>query len=143
MRGHRLPSRYHARRLAGSSSDRDSRASDGGAGVSCLFSYSPPTNLSAPYYELPVSCGPYADSLRVLTNATSVSLRIFYDATFLEAYFEGGRVAITAVASLAGSPAIALTSTAPTMRVANATLYPMRSIWTEPEAVRKQPRVYN
>ena len=93
--------------------------------------------------QVPVSCGAYTDSLRVLKNATSVSLRIFYDATFLEAFYENGRVAFTAPADvISGTPQLVLTSTAPALHVAATKLYAVRSIWATAEAVRNAPRVY-
>ena len=111
--------------------------------LSCLFHWNPPTNKSAPYYEVPVSCGKLQDSLRVLTSASTVRLRLFLDATFIEAYFENGRVAMTLDAALSsGAPKLALTSTVPSMQVESAAVYSMRSIWTTPEAVRNAPRVY-
>ena len=73
-----------------------------------------------------------------------VRLRLFLDATFLEAYFDNGRVAITADVALAqGEPKIALTSTAPSLTIASATVYALKSIWTSPEAVRRAPRIYH
>ena len=112
--------------------------------LSCLFHWNPPTNQSAPYYEVPVSCGRLQDSLRVLTAQSTVRLRVFFDATFLEAYFENGRVAMTLDAALSsGAPKLALTSTIPSMQVQSAAVYSMRSIWTTAEAVRRAPRVYH
>ena len=112
--------------------------------LSCLFHWNPPTNQSAPYYEVPVSCGHLQDSLRVLTAQSTVRLRVFFDATFLEAYFENGRVAMTLDAALSsGAPKLALTSTIPSMQVQSAAVYSMRSIWTTAEAVRRAPRVYH
>jgi sucrose-6-phosphate hydrolase SacC (GH32 family) len=52
--------------------------------------------------EVPVSCSgrhttrtPLKDTLRILSTETSVELRVFYDATFAEAFFQQGRVAMT------------------------------------------------
>lgn len=114
--------------------------------VACLFQWTPPSASAddRPYYEVPVACGKFADSLRVLKNATTVSLRLYYDATFLEAYFENGRVAITAPVDLmSDEPQLALTSTAPSLMVKKTQVYKMKSIWTTPEAVRQAPRVYD
>jgi len=88
-----------------------------------------------------VGCGGVRDTLRLLGSETVVSLRIFSDATFVEAYFQNGRVAITEVAALHEASSIALTSSA-TTKVRSAVAYPMESIWTTPQAVREQPRVY-
>ena len=55
------------------------------------------------------------DTLRVLPSETKVSLRIFLDATMIEAYFQNGRVAMTESLSLSAGAmgsGIALTSKA-------------------------------
>ena len=64
--------------------------------------------------------------------------------TFLEAYFENGRVAMTVPIALAGgAPQLALTSSAPAVTLASAAVYRLKGIWTTPEAVRRAPRIYN
>ena len=45
-----------------------------------------------------VACGETVDSLQLLARETSLELRVFADWTFVEAYFQGGRVAMTAAA---------------------------------------------
>jgi hypothetical protein len=112
--------------------------------LSCLFTYAPPnrTQSAAAYYDVHVSCAGQHDTLRVLTASESVSLRLFIDATFVEAYFEDGRVAMTAAANLQGEPQLALT-TSGDVQLARAVVYPIRPIWTTPDAVRAAPRVFH
>ena len=117
--------------------------------LSCLLSYSPPADYTRQsekaYYEVPVQCGPYKDTLRILNSATTVTMRLYLDATFVEAYFESGRVAITTPVDVisGGKSRIALTSTLSSTQVSSVEVYKMKSIWVSPEEVRKAPRVYN
>ena len=112
--------------------------------IDCSVSYSSPTNTSASYYDVPVRCGKASDVLRILTSERTLSLRVFSDATFMEAYFQDGRVAITETLPVRAheSTAVAIGSNTASV-VQSVALYPMRSIWTTPDAVRKAPRVYN
>ena len=109
----------------------------------CTVDYTPPTaeQLAAPYYEVPVACGGTADKLRLLPGEKEVEIRVFADHTFLEAYFQQGRIAMTVTAAIPDGSDVGFTSSADlTMKAA--TVYPMKSIWVTPEAVRAQPRVY-
>lgn len=112
----------------------------GGSSLSCTLDYAPPTNASATYYEVPVKCGGTADSLRLVKGERQVEIRVFSDVTFVEAYFQAGRVAMTITNNMGASTDMALTSTVAT--TADVSVYPMKGIWTTPEAVRKAPRVY-
>jgi sucrose-6-phosphate hydrolase SacC (GH32 family) len=124
---------------------------------SCTVDYTPPAAGSdAAYVEVPVSCSgrrttrtPLKDTLRILSTETSVELRVFYDATFAEAFFQQGRVAMTFFPqntagekiAIADGDDLSFSSTAPTY---NATVdaYPISQIWTTPDAVRAAPREY-
>ena len=123
-------------------------ASTGGADgdpVECTVSYSAAPNASAPYYDVPVQCGGDTAQLRLLPGETTVTLRLFYDATFVEAFFQGGRAAITEPVALATGTAgsrLSLIADGAGVTVTDAALYPMRSIWADAETVRKAPRVY-
>ena len=109
--------------------------------LSCHIDYKPQTNHSAPFNELPVECGSSSDTLRVLPTETSISLRVFLDATFIEAFFQRGRVAITEVVALTDATQIAITASADA-KLRSAVVYPIKSIWVSPEEVRNAPRVY-
>merc|ERR1719414_2859997 len=63
--------------------------------LTCQVEYSPPGDKSKPIHEVPVSCGKLRDVLRLTPGEKTVELRIFADATFLEAYFQRGRVVMT------------------------------------------------
>merc|ERR1711972_1061848 len=110
-------------------------------GIACTVEYTPPTNMSAPFYEVPVSCGPVKDSLRLLPTEKTLEIRVFSDWTFIEAYFQKGRVAMTAVNSFKSATGFSLSSSA-AVTVESATVYPMKGIWTTPDQVRNAPRVY-
>ncbi|KAL1518961.1 hypothetical protein AB1Y20_003231 [Prymnesium parvum] len=109
--------------------------------VLCEVDYAPPdANATADYYEVPVFCGDFRDSLRLARTETSLEVRIFADWTIMETYFQQGRVAITSPAALDDDAHILLSSSA---RVSvDSSLYSVKSIWTTPDAVRAAPRVY-
>ena len=92
-------------------------------------------------YEVGVECGGNTDTLRLLSREASVELRIFMDWTFIEAYFQRGRAAITRSAALDENTTVALSSDA-NVTVASARVYPMASIWASEAEVRAAPRVY-
>jgi hypothetical protein len=71
--------------------------------LQCSIEYTPATNASAAYYEVPVTCGGTTDTLRLLPSEKSVELRVFSDHSFIEAFFQRGRVAMT-VPSTLGQP---------------------------------------
>lgn len=60
---------------------------------------------------------------------------------FLEAYFAQGRVAMTVVAPLDDDSNVQLTAQSD-VTAASVDVYPIKSIWVTPDAVRAQPRVY-
>ena len=90
---------------------------------------------------MPVSCGTVKDTLRILRTETTVELRVFYDATFAEAYFQQGRVAMTVPVPLADVDDLSFSSTAPHYN-ATVDVYAIKQIWTTPDAVRAAPRTY-
>jgi len=112
-----------------------------GSTIACTVAYAPPTNASAPFYEVPVVCGTTKDTLRLTSSETTVEIRAFSDWTFVEAYFQQGRTAMTVVGGLGDTTGLSLTSTE-ALTAASVSAYPMKGIWTTPEAVRKAPRVY-
>ena len=68
-------------------------------GVKLMLEYAPPTNSSAPFYDVPVRCiakGPnFNDTLRILSGETSVELKVYSDATFVEAFWGKQRTRLT------------------------------------------------
>ena len=110
--------------------------------LSCTVEWTPPAAGSdAAYVEVPVSCGTVKDTLRILRTETIVELRVFYDATFAEAYFQQGRVAMTVPVPLADADDLSFSSTAPHYD-ASVDVYAIKQIWTTPDAVRAAPRTY-
>merc|ERR1712048_416822 len=110
--------------------------------VACTVEYAPPSDESAAFYEVPVSCGGTKDTLRLTPSEKTLELRIFADWTFLEAYFQKGRVAMTVTEALKDDTEASLTTTAP-VTVQEVIAYPMKSIWVSPDVVRDAARVYN
>ena len=113
------------------------------APLACTIEFSPPADASKAY-DVPVTCGGYKDTLTLVPGEVSVELRIFLDWTMVEVYFQQGRVAMTAALAMDDSTAVALTSADPPAALATADVevYPMKSIWTTADAVRKQKRVF-
>jgi hypothetical protein len=111
--------------------------------LKCTVSYVPPAGEAAskPWYAVQVECGGVSDTLRLVASETTVEVRVFADATFVEAYFQKGRVAMTVSAKLDANSQIAVESTAP-VTVSDSRVYPMRSIWVSPQEVRSAPRVF-
>jgi len=116
--------------------DRDST-------IQCTVEYTPPlADLGGnTYYEVPVQCGSTKDTLRLLPSEKEVELRIFTDWTFMEAYFQKGRIAMTVVSAINDNTGISVTSTADVTASA-VTAYPIKSIWVSADDVRNAPRVY-
>jgi hypothetical protein len=120
--------------------------------LQCSVTYTPPTNESAPYYEVPVKCGGATDTLRILRSEKSLELRIFSDWSFVEAFFQRGRVAITThsvLPQLAGNRGPGLNDTADwalkstaDITASDVHIYPMQDIWAKPDKIRAAPRVY-
>jgi sucrose-6-phosphate hydrolase SacC (GH32 family) len=115
--------------------------------TSCEIHYVPPSTSSSSssvneYYNVSVSCGSFDDTLRLLPEETDLELRIYSDATFLEAYFQQGRIAITAVATMDSSSDVTMYADSD-VSVSSATAYSLRSIWVSEDEVRNAARVYH
>eukprot|EP00935_MAST-01C_sp_MAST-1C-sp1_P000249 g249.t1 len=108
------------------------------SGIKLTVEYAPPANASAPFYDVPVratSKGPnFNDTLRILAGETSVELRVFSDATFVEAFWGRGRVAMTVPVQLNASSPLSIAATSETV-VRSAEVFPLRGIWAAPEAL--------
>jgi sucrose-6-phosphate hydrolase SacC (GH32 family) len=87
-----------------------------------------------------VSCGSVKDTVPLLPSETTFEIRIYSDATFLEAYFQRGRSAMTVTSGMGNTTQLSIIAD-PDMKV-DAQAWPIKGIWTTPEAVRAQPRVY-
>mmetsp|Transcript_5879 Transcript_5879/g.18217 ORF Transcript_5879/g.18217 Transcript_5879/m.18217 type:complete len:452 (-) Transcript_5879:62-1417(-) len=109
--------------------------------ASCNVDYTPPANASMPFYEVPVSCNKLKDTVRLTPGEKTIEVRVFADATFIEAYFQKGRAAMTLAVPMTDATRVAVASKA-SIVVQSVEVYPMKSIWVQPEDVRKTPRVY-
>jgi hypothetical protein len=122
--------------------------------VRCSVNYAAPVASSRPqpFYDVDVSCGSvYVDSvpetqfhfpLRLMATETTVELRMFVDGTVVEAFFQQGRVALTVSALVDAASPVTLDAAGGDATATSLDIYPMRSIWTTPEAVLAAPRVY-
>ncbi|MDA8539158.1 GH32 C-terminal domain-containing protein [bacterium] len=120
--------------------------------MSVHVDYTPPTNLSASVYVVPVGIdyspkpnndhGATGDTLQLLQSERTLSLRVFTDRTSVEAYYQGGRVALTAGAyrgSRARGQISFSTSGKGSVHILNATAWKMDSIWVSPSDVISTP----
>lgn len=112
--------------------------------MSVHIDYTPPTNLSASVYTVPVGIdyspkpnndhGATGDTLQLLPNERTLTLRVFTDRTLVEAYFQGGRVALTAGAYRGsrsrGQISFSTSGNGP-VQILNATAWKMDSIWVD------------
>mmetsp|Transcript_10679 Transcript_10679/g.32897 ORF Transcript_10679/g.32897 Transcript_10679/m.32897 type:complete len:459 (+) Transcript_10679:880-2256(+) len=112
------------------------------ASMECTFDLIP-TVIPASPRNVSVSCGSFTDSFRLLPSEKNVSLRVFADVTFIEAYFHGGRVAITQIYPFSSMTQLSIFTSSAPVHVSQMSIYPMRSIWTTSDEVRRQPRIYN
>ena len=119
----------------------ESCGGDKATGLTCAVDYTPPPAGEAATYTVGVRCGKVHDTLTLLASEKTVKLRVFSDWTFAEAFWQGGRTAMTIAAGFPADAAGAVTSTAPTTVSVGA--WPLKGIWTTEAAVREQPRVYS
>lgn len=115
---------------------------DHSAGMGCTVEWAPSSNKSTPFVDVPISCGAYKDTLRILSSETSVEIRIFSDVTFFEVYFQRGRTAMTVSSAVSEGADYTLTSSGSNPVVAQAMAWPIGNPWVSAEDVRKSPRIY-
>jgi sucrose-6-phosphate hydrolase SacC (GH32 family) len=142
------------------------RANDDSEPMECAFDYEPPAPgmpfvykdnsmglpgtgveaqrrlTSVDSHTVVVRCGAHEHSFILPAGETSLSLRVFADATMLETFFQGGRVAMTEQLIFNATSQLFLFTDGAAVRVKKAVVYPMRSIWTTADEVRKQPRIF-
>ena len=79
------------------------------------------------------------DTLRLSPRDRSISLRLYVDNTLCEAYWQGGRVAMTMTTPASREAAAAVLATQPATLV-SARAWRVGSIWVSPEEVLSTPR---
>jgi len=82
---------------------------------------------------------PARDKLRLSPRDRSISLRVYVDNTFSEAYWQGGRVAMTWLTPATREAAAAVLATQPAGLV-SARAWRVGSMWVSPEEVLSAPR---
>eukprot|EP01062_Namystynia_karyoxenos_P051182 TRINITY_DN40084_c0_g1_i1.p1 TRINITY_DN40084_c0_g1~~TRINITY_DN40084_c0_g1_i1.p1 ORF type:complete len:574 (+),score=118.38 TRINITY_DN40084_c0_g1_i1:77-1723(+) len=115
-----------------------------GQGTLIYVDWAPPSNRSAAFYEAVTASGANltADALRLSPGEDAVTVRLYVDSTFTEAYWQQGRVATTIITpeSESGGAAVWLHASA-NVTVAKVQVWRMSSIWVSPEAVLSAPRI--
>jgi len=85
------------------------------------------------------STGAVTDALKLSPNDKTLTIRVYVDATFSEAYWQGGRVAMT-VDTPATTESNMAVYTSGRVTLLNAKAYSVQSIWVSEEEVRAAPR---
>jgi hypothetical protein len=96
------------------------------------------------FYEVEVGMltdDPYPsakDTLRLFEDEDFLELRLFLDHTITEAYWQGGRVAMTVSSPLTSSTAITLSTDTPNahLKMQNASVWKMAGAWVSDEDIR-------
>ena len=90
--------------------------------------------------EVQVGSGSTTAVLRLLPDDTTIDLTIYVDNTFAEAFWMGGRVAMTVVTKTSGGhDDVAVSASHPGI-TASADAWQVGSIWVTPDEVRRTPR---
>ena len=116
--------------------------------MACSIDWKPSLNSSALFVDVPVSCGNFQDTVRVLKSEKSLELRIYSDVTFFEVFFQQGRTAMTVSSDLHDTSDYILTSPSQAgwvsrdVVVEEAVAWSIGSPWVSPEDVRNSPRIY-
>lgn len=87
--------------------------------------------------------GPYTDTLQLLPSDTSIDLRLYVDNTMTEAFWMGGRVAMTAATPATPEADVEVSVSGAEQGssvVATAKAWSVKSIWVSPEEVMGTPR---
>lgn len=109
-------------------------------GGSVVLNYVPPTGDGK--YAAQVGFGKFTDTLPLLPEDKQLSLSIFLDGTVGEAYWQGGRVAMTfAITPTKRHGHSANITSSAAADLASATSYAMGSIYTSTEVVLASPRL--
>ena len=85
------------------------------------------------------ACTPTA-TLRLSPTEKTISLRVFTDRTFAEAYWQDGRVVMTASTPPSATASIALAAVTTAVTVKKATVWSVGAIWTTPNELLQTPR---
>jgi len=87
-----------------------------------------------------VGSGGSHDTLRLLPEDKTIDLTLYVDNTFTEAFWMGGRVAMTIVTKSSGGIDDVLVRASEAGVVVSATAWEVGSIWITPEEVKQTPR---
>jgi len=110
-----------------------------GTGVEFFVDYVPPSNNGVS--SVRVGSGTTVDTLKLSPNDKTIDMRLFVDNTFTEAYWMGGRVAMTIVTAATEDADVTVGTDQTGVTLASATVWKVGSIWVSPEEVKKTPRM--
>lgn len=90
--------------------------------------------------QVQVGSGDTTDMLRLLPQDKTLELTLYVDNTFTEAYWMGGRVAMTIITPTSGGQDdVTVAASQPGVTV-SATAWEVGSIWVSPEVVKRTKR---
>ena len=108
------------------------RSADGGAEESAQGRHSDDKLVGAAYAYVP--------PMSLLPGDKTIDLALYVDNTFTEAYWMGGRVAMTVDTETSGGHDDVTISASRSGTTVSATVWQVGSIWVTPEAVKQTPR---
>lgn len=106
------------------------------SGTEFYIDYVPSTSTIS---KVTVGGGGHKDTLKLLSTDATLDLRIYVDNTFAEAYWMGGRVAMTVKTGSTTEAGVSVSASTPVMLM-DTTVWDVNSIWVTPEEVRATPR---
>lgn len=107
-------------------------------GIEFFVEYVPPSGKGVS--EVKVGSGNAVDTLKLSPNDKTLDMRLFVDNTFTEAYWMGGRVAMTIPTRATEEADVVVSVDEASVKLASATVYRVGSIWVSPEEVERTPR---
>eukprot|EP00937_MAST-01D_sp_MAST-1D-sp2_P003400 g3400.t1 len=106
----------------------------GSGGTAFLIRFMPNSS------EVDVAGGGTAARLRLSPSDATLELRVFVDNVFSEAYWQGGRVAMTVPTPANAVCDVSVSADAAGARLLSAVVYGVKSIWVAPGDVLRTPR---
>merc|ERR1711871_976214 len=110
-------------------------STSGGGGTKFYVDYVPDADTVTVGVE-----GGVSDKLKLSPSDTTIDMRLFVDNTFTEAYWMGGRVAMTTTTKATKAAGMSVSADKAGITLAHATAWKVGSIWVTPEDVLATPR---
>jgi len=107
-------------------------------GSEFFIDYKPNNNTEI--LKVQVGSGGTTDTLSLLPSDKTIDLKLYVDNTFTEAFWMGGRVAMTIVTKSSGGKDDVSIGASASGVIFSATAWEVGSIWVTPEVVKQTPR---